>query len=99
MRRLIPMMWWNHGGWGAGEWLAMSLMMLIVWSAVIALLVWLVGHISSARPTVEADSAAVSLAEEDSRTALLEREFADADPIKARAARTASSSHATAVHR
>ncbi|MCW2540028.1 MAG: hypothetical protein JWN95_1753 [Frankiales bacterium] len=36
------MMGWNNGGWGAGEWLAMSLMMVIFWGAVVALGVWLV---------------------------------------------------------
>ena len=36
------MMWWDHGGWGAGEWLAMSLMMLVFWGALITLVVWLV---------------------------------------------------------
>ena len=24
------MMWWNHGGWGAGDWLAMSFMMVLL---------------------------------------------------------------------
>lgn len=36
------MMGWQHGQWGAGEWLATSLVMLLVWSAVIALVVWVV---------------------------------------------------------
>lgn len=38
---------WQHGQWGVGEWLAMSLVMLLVWSAVIGLVVWVVrsaGH-------------------------------------------------------
>ena len=33
---------WQHGQWGVGEWLAMSLLMLLVWVAVIALVVWVV---------------------------------------------------------
>ena len=37
---------WDHG-WGAGQWLAMSLMMLVFWGALISLVVWLV---RSARP-------------------------------------------------
>jgi len=36
------MMWWDHGGWGAGEWVAMSLMMVVFWGALVALVVWLV---------------------------------------------------------
>lgn len=45
------MMWWNHGGWGAGDWLAMVFMMLIFWGAVIALVVWLVRSSRSAPST------------------------------------------------
>ncbi len=36
------MMWWNHGGWGADDWLAMSLMMVVFWGVLIALVVGLV---------------------------------------------------------
>lgn len=36
------MMRWNHGGWGDGHWLAMSLVMLLFWTVVVALVVWLV---------------------------------------------------------
>jgi putative membrane protein len=36
------MMWWNHGAWGAGDWLSMSVMMLAFWALVIALILWLV---------------------------------------------------------
>ena len=36
------MIWWHHGGWGAGQWLAMSLMMVVFWGAFVALVVWLV---------------------------------------------------------
>lgn len=35
------MMWWYHG-WGWGGWLAMSLMMLAFWGAVVGLIVWLI---------------------------------------------------------
>ena len=32
-----------HGyGWGAGDWLAMSVMMLVFWGGLAALLVWAV---------------------------------------------------------
>lgn len=36
------MMWWNHGAWGAGDWFAMSLMMIVFWGLLIALVGWLV---------------------------------------------------------
>lgn len=36
------MMGWHNGSWGASQWVAMSLMMLLFWVAVIALGVWLV---------------------------------------------------------
>src|SRR5512142_3071128 len=42
----IAMMWWNHG-WGWGDWLAMSLMMLAFWGLVIGLVVWLIRTTSS----------------------------------------------------
>ena len=35
-------MMWNDGSWGVGTWLAMSLMMLVFWGSLVALLVWLV---------------------------------------------------------
>lgn len=36
------MMWWNQMGTDGGQWLAMSLTMLVAWSLPIALVVWLV---------------------------------------------------------
>jgi putative membrane protein len=36
------MMWWNHGAWGAGDWVSMSVMMLAFWALLIALILWLV---------------------------------------------------------
>ena len=35
------MMWWNHGNAGAGDWIAMSFMMLLFVGALVALGVWL----------------------------------------------------------
>ena len=32
---------WHDGDWGTGAWLAMSLMMLLFWGGLIALVVWL----------------------------------------------------------
>ena len=36
------MMWYDHGSWGAGDWVAMSVMMLVFWGGLIALVVFLV---------------------------------------------------------
>ncbi|MGI8415507.1 MAG: SHOCT domain-containing protein [Nakamurella sp.] len=36
------MMWWNHGAWGAGDWFAMSFMMIVFWALLIALIGWLI---------------------------------------------------------
>ena len=44
------MMWWGHNGWGAGGWVTMALMMLVVWGLVAALVVWIVRSASGAQP-------------------------------------------------
>ena len=36
------MMWWDDSGWNASQWILMSLMMLIFWGGLIALVVWVV---------------------------------------------------------
>jgi len=36
------MMWWNQGKFGVGQWLAMSVMMLILAVVVVVLIGWLV---------------------------------------------------------
>jgi putative membrane protein len=35
-------MWRDHGEWGWGDWLGMSLMMLVFWALLVVLVVWLV---------------------------------------------------------
>ena len=35
-------MMWDHSGWDAGDWLAMSLMMVVFWGLLAAMIVWLV---------------------------------------------------------
>ena len=30
---------WNHGGWGSGQWIAMGLMMVVFWAAVVAVVI------------------------------------------------------------
>jgi putative membrane protein len=73
------MMWWNHGSWGAGEWLAMSVMMLIFWGAVIAFGVWLMRGTrstpSAAGRTTTTDGAQQLLAERFARGEIDETEF------------------------
>jgi putative membrane protein len=36
------MMWWGHGHWSVGDWLAMSLMLLAFWGLLVVLVVSLV---------------------------------------------------------
>jgi len=45
-------MWWSNGGWGTGTWLAMGLMMVIFWAAVISLVVWVVRVVSTGQPAL-----------------------------------------------
>jgi putative membrane protein len=33
----LLMMWWDGGGWGAGRWLWMSLLMVVFWGSLVAL--------------------------------------------------------------
>ncbi len=77
------MMGWNNGSWGAGQWVAMSLM-LIFWVAVIGLGVWLVRSSSRRTPRtpesalserVEIDGAQRLLAERFARGEIDEAEF------------------------
>jgi putative membrane protein len=74
------MMWWNHGGWGAGDWLAMSFMMVLFWGLLIALVVWLVrstGEKSAPAPSLQrqTDRADELLAERFARGEIDEPEF------------------------
>lgn len=51
------MMGWNdNGGWGAGQWVAMGLMMVLFWGVVIALVVGLLRNARSARSVEAAPS-------------------------------------------
>lgn len=40
---------WGNGGWGAGDWVAMSAMMILFWGGLIALVVWVVRTLRSDR--------------------------------------------------
>lgn len=48
-------MMWN-GDWGVGSWIAMSLMMIVFWGGLIALVVWLVRSSHSERPADRANT-------------------------------------------
>ena len=68
------------GSWGAGDWAAMSVMMLLFWSALIALVVWIVrslrgesGGDTATKPT--ADHAQGVLAERFARGEIDDDEF------------------------
>ncbi len=69
------MMGWNNGSWGIGQWVAMSLMMLVFWVAVIALGVWLV---RSTRRTPRTPESTLSdrVTEPDGAQRLLAERFA-----------------------
>ena len=71
------MMDWGNGGWGAGDWVAMSAMMILVWGALIALVVWVVRSArSDRRPQYGSDSrAAKLLAERFARGEIDSEEF------------------------
>jgi putative membrane protein len=88
------MMWGNHGGWDAGDWLAMSLMMIVFWGLVIALVVWAVRSTHSDRsgtdrPTGEcATRADELLAERFARGEIDEDEFTNRRDVLHRADRS-----------
>jgi putative membrane protein len=47
------MMWWDDGGgWNAGSWILMTLMMLLFWGGLAALVVWLVRSLREDRTPV-----------------------------------------------
>jgi len=54
------MMW--HHSWGAGDWVAMSLMMLVFWGALVAGAVWLVRN--ARRPLENSNAAARQILDE-----------------------------------
>lgn len=70
------MMDWGNGGWSAGDWVAMSTIMILFWGVLGAVVVWAVravrGDRSSIRP---ADQADVLLAERFARGEIDGEEF------------------------
>ena len=74
------MMWWGHGAWGAGDWLAMSLTMVVFWGLLIALVVWLVRSYGdeqtrTSEPRTGTERADEVLAERFARGEIDEEEF------------------------
>ncbi len=52
------MMWWNHGGWGAGDWMLTIVMMVVFWALVAALIMWAVqGRRASTPPQLPTPTA------------------------------------------
>lgn len=70
------MMDWGNSGWGAGEWVAMSALMLVFWAGLIAVGVWIVRFPQSGRGRVPADHAEALLAERLARGEIDHEEFA-----------------------
>lgn len=60
---------WNGGGWSWGGWLAMGLMMLTMWGAIVAVVVLLVrsiggSHAPAVPPSAEPGDSAVRILDE-----------------------------------
>ncbi len=70
------MMWWDHG-WGWGDWLGMSLMMLVFWGVVIGLIVAAVRGRSTPDAAVSRRRAEDVLAERFARGEIDEAEYQD----------------------
>ena len=88
------MMWWNHGGWDAGDWLAMIFMMVVFWGLLIAAVVWLVHSFRSDRAHAQrpadtpAQAADELLAGRFARGEIDEDEYTRRREVLHRAART-----------
>jgi putative membrane protein len=79
LEEVIPTMWWGHGAWGAGDWLAMSLMTVVFLAAVVALGISLLRSYrgDSARPPEDSSAGKADelLAERFARGEIVEEEF------------------------
>jgi putative membrane protein len=69
------MMDWGNGGWGAGDWAAMSAVMIVFWAGLIALVVWVVRGSRADRGQVPANQADALLAERFARGEIDGEEF------------------------
>ena len=61
------MMGWGNDGWSAGDWVAMSAMMVLFWGAVIALGLWVARSVRSDGAQAPPDRADTLLAERFAR--------------------------------
>ena len=62
---------WHDHGWGAGNWIAMGLMMLLFWGLIAALVVYVVRSLGTRR-----DDAAPTTSGRDAALAILDERFA-----------------------
>ena len=69
------MMDWGNSGWGAGNWVAMSALMIVFLGVLIALAVWVVRSLRPDRGQAPADSADTLLAERFARGEIDGEEF------------------------
>ena len=66
---------WGNSGWSAGDWVAMSALMIVFWGGLIALAVWAVRSLGSDRGQAPADRADALLAERFARGEIDAEEF------------------------
>ena len=69
------MMDWGNSGWGAGDWVAMSALMIVFLGGLSALAVWIVRSLRPDRGQAPADSADALLAERFARGEIDGEEF------------------------
>ncbi len=69
------MMDWGNSGWGAGDWVAMSALMIVFLGGLIALAVWVVRRLRPDRGQPPADRADALLAERFARGEIDGEEF------------------------
>ena len=69
------MMDWGNSGWGAGDWVAMSALMIVFWGGLVALAVWVLRSVRSDRVQRPDDGAEALLAERFARGEIDSEEF------------------------
>ena len=69
------MMDWGNSGWGAGDWVAMSALMIVFLGGLSTLAVWIVRSLRPDRGQAPADSADALLAERFARGEIDGEEF------------------------
>jgi putative membrane protein len=61
--RVSPMMW-DDGGWGTGEWILMTVVMIVFWVGLIALVVWLVRSVGANQNAVQTPATSTAKADQ-----------------------------------